>query len=134
MFAETKTNMKKIFLPFVIIFLFAACGGASSKQSPETAGNELSKNPDYQKGLELISKPGMDCFTCHEIETTKTGPPYREVAKKYANMPDTIITYLAHKVIKGGTGTWGAIYMTPHSSLSQADAETIVKYILLLKK
>jgi cytochrome c len=41
---------------------------------------------------------------------------------------------LASKIIKGGQGVWGAIPMTPHSSLSEADAEQMVKYILLLKK
>jgi len=124
--------MKKIFLSFVIIVLLAACGGGNSKEKKETGGNDLSGNPDYQKGLALISKD--NCFTCHKIDEPLTGPPYRDVANKYAGMPDTIITYLAHKVISGGSGNWGAIFMTPHPNLSEADAEAMVKYILLLKK
>jgi len=126
--------MKKIFLSFVIIIVLAACGAGDSKDKQETSGNDLSKNPDYQKGLELISKPGMNCFTCHKIDGPLTGPAYRDVANKYAGMPDTIVTYLAHKVISGGSGNWGAIFMTPHPDLSEADAEAMVKYILLLKK
>jgi len=82
--------------------------------------------------LELIAK--NDCFTCHQIDDKLNGPPYREVANKYAGMPDTIVTHLAHKVISGGSGVWGEIMMTPHQGLSEADAEAIVKYILLLKK
>ena len=132
--AETKTNMKKTFLFSIVIFLLTACGSSNSKETQGTSGNDLSKNPDYQKGLELISKPGMNCFTCHKIDGPLTGPAYRDVANKYAGMPDTIITYLAHKVISGGSGNWGAIYMLPHPDLSEADAEAMVKYILLLKK
>ena len=41
---------------------------------------------------------------------------------------------LAEKVIKGGSGVWGAVPMTPHPQISQEDAEAMVKYVLLLKK
>jgi cytochrome c len=128
--------MKKLFLLPILFFVVACGGGSGSKteepKKEEAKSNDLSKNPDYQKGLELITK--NDCFTCHQIDDKLTGPPYREVANKYAGMPDTIVTHLAKKVISGGSGVWGEIMMTPHPALSQADAETIVKYILLLKK
>jgi cytochrome c551/c552 len=42
----------------------------------EAKTDDLSKNPDYQKGLELIAK--NDCFTCHQIDDKLNGPPYRE--------------------------------------------------------
>jgi len=128
--------MKKLFL-LPVLFLVMACGGGNSSKTEEpkkeeAKSDDLSKNPDYQKGLELVSK--NDCFTCHQIDDKLNGPPYREVANKYAGMPDTIVTHLAHKVISGGSGVWGEIMMTPHPALSEADAESIVKYILLLKK
>ncbi len=130
--------MKKFFLLPVLVFAMACGGGSSSKteepKKEEAKTDDLSKNPDYQKGLELISSPGLDCFTCHQIEDKLNGPPYREVANKYAGMSDTIVTHLANKIISGGSGVWGEIMMTPHPNLSQADAEAIVKYILLLKK
>jgi cytochrome c len=40
---------------------------------------------------------------------------------------------LAGKILKGGSGNWGAIPMTAHATLSQADAELMVKYIMSLK-
>jgi len=128
--------MKKLFL-LPVLFLVMACGGGNSSKTEEpkkeeAKSDDVSKNPDYQKGLELVSK--NDCFTCHQIDDKLNGPPYREVANKYAGMPDTIVTHLAHKVISGGSGVWGEIMMTPHPALSEADAEAIVKYILLLKK
>jgi len=128
--------MKKLFVLPVLFFVIACGGGSSSKteepKKEEAKAEDLSKNPDYQKGSELIAK--NDCFTCHQIDDNLNGPPYREVANKYAGMPDTIVTHLAHKVISGGTGVWGEVMMTPHPSLPEADAEAIVKYILLLKK
>jgi len=62
------------------------------------------------------------------------GPSYRDVANKYASLPDTIVTHLAGKIIKGGSGVWGEVPMTPHPALSEEDAKSMVKYILLLKK
>jgi cytochrome c len=41
---------------------------------------------------------------------------------------------LASKIIKGGSGVWGAIPMTPHPQISEDDAKQMVKYVLLLKK
>ena len=127
--------MKKLFLLPVLFFLMACGGGGSKTEEPkkeEAKSEDLSKNPDYQKGLELITK--SDCFTCHQIDDKLNGPPYREVANKYASYPDTIVAHLAGKVISGGSGVWGEVMMTPHQGLKEADAEAIVKYILLLKK
>jgi cytochrome c len=127
--------MRKIFLPFAF-FAVMACNNSTDNSTAAkkdaTKTEDLSANPDYQKGLELASK--SDCFTCHQVEDKLTGPSYRDVANKYAGMPDTIVTHLAQKVISGGSGVWGQIMMTPHPALSQSDAEAIVKYVLLLKK
>ena len=79
----------------------------------------------------LIAK--SDCLTCHKVDEKLTGPPYRDVANKYADLPDTIVTHLADKIRSGGSGVWGEIMMLPHPAISQADAEAMVKYILLLK-
>ena len=125
---------------FYTFFILCSCGGKSDKKSASgenpsasnTADAGLSNNPIYQKGLSLIGK--SDCLTCHKVDEALNGPPYRDVANKYASYPDTIVSYLAGKIIKGGTGTWGQIFMTPHPALSPDDAEAMVKYVLLLKK
>jgi cytochrome c len=125
--------MKKVLFSFLAACLLAACGGNESNtktEEPKTA--DITKDPAYQKGLELVSK--SDCFTCHQIDDKLTGPPYREVANKYAGMPDTIVTHLAQKIMAGGSGVWGQIMMTPHPAVSKEDAEAMVRYILLLKK
>lgn len=132
--------MKKYFVSAALIALIASCGGGSSStENKDTASaatattpasTDPSDNPDYKAGLALVAK--NDCLTCHEVAEKKIGPAYQDVANKYAGV-DTAVTYLAHKVIAGGSGVWGNIPMTPHATLSEADAEQMVKYVLLLK-
>jgi cytochrome c len=132
--------MKKILAILPLMILIAACGGNSSQQnsagatndsaSAAPAANDVSLNPDYQKGLTLVAK--SNCLTCHKISEKLIGPAYKDVAKKYAGN-DTAVTYLAHKVITGGKGVWGETPMTAHPDVSEADAEQMVKYIMLLK-
>ncbi len=129
--------MKKIVISLLLVAFLISCGGSSEKKTEdgdkkETSTNDASKNPDYQKGLELIA--GSDCLTCHKVDEAVTGPSYRDVANKYASAGDTIVAYLAGKIINGGKGVWGETFMTPHAGMSQEDAEAMAKYILLLKK
>ena len=99
----------------------------SSKTEPQT---DLSTNPLYQQGVELIAK--SDCLTCHKLKEKNIGPSYQDIANKYSN-DDKTIKHLSEKIIKGSKGEWGEIPMTPHPTLSQEDAATMVKYIFLLK-
>ncbi len=133
--------MKKNILLMMLIAVIASCGGKNDKKAgddakPEDEKKETavdnSQNPDYQNGLALVAK--SDCLTCHKIDEVLTGPSYRDIANKYAGTSDTIVNYLAGKIITGGKGVWGEVIMTPHAGLSQADAEAMAKYILLLKK
>jgi cytochrome c len=126
--------MKKMLLPMFALALLASCGGGESNDGKPAAAAtaEKPKDPAYQIGLELVGK--NDCLTCHKINEAFTGPSYSQVAEKYAGADAAKITEIAEKVIKGGTGVWGSAIMTPHASLSQEDAEAMVKYILLLKK
>lgn len=127
--------MKKTLLIIAVLGILYACGGSGEKKAeaePTVAKTEdLSSNPDYQKGLEITAK--SDCFTCHKIDEKNIGPAWRDVANKYAGQ-DTAIKYLAHKIIVGGSGVWGEVPMAPHPTFSQEDAETVAKYVLLLKK
>ena len=123
--------MKKYFVTIALLAIIAACNN-DVKKEPVAAkpAEDLSANPDYQKGLDLIAK--SNCLTCHKISEKLVGPAYRDVANKYTADAATI-SLLADKVIKGGTGVWGQIPMLPHPEISKPDAEQMVKYILLLK-
>lgn len=131
--------MKKIVVTSAVALVLIACGGSGTenKEQPKeetkqetAAAPSLSDNPDYEKGLTLIA--ASDCLTCHKVDEKIIGPTYREVANKYENT-EANVKMLAEKVIKGGSGVWGDVAMTPHPNVSQADAEQMVKYILLLK-
>jgi len=131
--------MKKYLLMAGISALAIACGGNSSDKKAEenkatTEAPAPAPEPAAQddKGIELIA--ASDCLTCHKVDEPLTGPSYRDVANKYASAGDTIVAHLAGKIINGGKGVWGEVFMTPHASLSQEDAQAMVKYILLLKK
>ena len=130
--------MKKVLGTMAAVILLAACGGSSEKKTEETAAapaatasKDLSSNPDYTKGLALVA--GSDCLTCHKTSEKNIGPAYKDVAAKYENTEENV-KMLAAKVIKGGSGVWGAVPMTPHPQISEEDAEAMVKYVLLLKK
>lgn len=127
--------MRKVFLTMTAAIVFMSCGGGTEKKESNnetaTTTNTLSSNPDYQKGLALVG--ASDCLTCHKVNEKNIGPAYKDVAAKYEST-DENIQLLASKIIKGGSGVWGAIPMTPHPTIQQADAEAMVKYILLLKK
>lgn len=124
--------MKKSILSLALLALLAACGSGSGENKSQSGAAEVSKDPVYQKGLELVAK--SDCLTCHKIDDVFTGPSYKQIAEKYAGASDAMITELGQKIIKGGNGVWGSALMTPHPAISQQDAEAMVKYILLLKK
>lgn len=85
---------------------------------------------DVKKGETLISK--SDCFACHKANEKLLGPSYQEVAKKYKNTKDNI-DMLVNKIKAGGSGVWGAIPMSPHPTLSDDDARSMVQYILSIK-
>ena len=113
----------------VISFLFAVCGEAA--QPTQTARVDVTKDPAYQKGLDLIKQ--SDCLTCHQVDAKSIGPSYKEIAQKYATASEEELTTVAKKIIDGGAGVWGQIPMTPHPTLSEADAKAMLDYILLLK-
>jgi cytochrome c len=134
--------MKQILFTSAIALTLIACGGSGTenkesstekKQEAATApvaANDPTANPDYENGLVLVAK--YDCLTCHKVDEKLTGPSYRDVANKYENT-EANVKMLAEKVMKGGKGVWGEIPMVPHPAITLAEAEQMVKYVLLLK-
>lgn len=72
-----------------------------------------------------------NCLACHAIDKKVVGPSYKEVAKKYAGQD--VNAKLSTKIMKGGSGTWGAIPMPANPQVNQAEADSLVKWILSMK-
>lgn len=72
--------MKKIFFLLFITVIAFACGnqegskentsdtssGSTTETVTEPVVQDVTANPDYLKGLELIA--GSDCLTCHAVD------------------------------------------------------------------
>ena len=72
------------------------------------------------------------CLACHQIDKKLVGPSYKDIAAKYKTDKDAE-KKLAVKVRAGGTGVWGQIPMPANPSVSEAEAATLVKWILAMK-
>jgi len=73
-----------------------------------------------------------NCMSCHSVDAKLVGPAYKDVAKRYAGQKDAE-DKLVQKVMKGGSGVWGPMAMPPNTQVSEAEARTLVKWILSLK-
>jgi cytochrome c len=73
-----------------------------------------------------------NCMACHAVGNKVVGPSFKDVAAKYAGQKDAE-DKLTTKVIKGGSGVWGAVPMPANAQVSEPEARTLVKWILSLK-
>ncbi|TFW24199.1 c-type cytochrome [Massilia arenosa] len=73
-----------------------------------------------------------NCLACHSVQNKLVGPAYKDVAAKYAGQKG-IEDKLVAKIIKGGSGSWGAVPMPANPQVSEAEAHTLVKWIMAQK-
>jgi cytochrome c len=88
------------------------------------ASNGAMANADLAKA--------KNCMACHAVDNKVVGPGYKDVAAKYAGQKDAE-DKLTQKVLKGGSGAWGPVPMPANTQVSEAEARTLVKWILSLK-
>jgi cytochrome c len=81
-------------------------------------------------GMDLAKS--KNCLACHAVSSKLVGPAYKDVAAKYAGQKDAE-SKLVQKVLKGGSGTWGAIPMPANPQVTEAEAHTLVKWVLAQK-
>jgi cytochrome c len=127
-----KRMVKQNFLCLFLACTLAACGGGEQKEqntTPEGIAEEPALTEAQAEGRQLIKQ--SDCSACHLDDAKLVGPGYQEVAEKYPHN-DSTVTYLAQKIIKGGSGVWGNVPMTPHPQHKPEEAEKMAKYILTL--
>jgi cytochrome c len=73
-----------------------------------------------------------NCMVCHAMDTKKLGPAYKAIAAKYAGQAD-MVDKLAVKIIKGGSGAWGAVPMPANAQVNEAEAKRLATWILNVK-
>ena len=91
--------------------------------------------------MAAISAPAMadealakskNCMACHAVDKKLVGPSYKDVAAKYAGNAKAV-DMLATKIIKGGSGVWGAIPMPANTQVNEADAKKLASWVLSVK-
>jgi cytochrome c len=129
--------MKRVLIIFSSALFLISCGNNGDKKESSTTTTDSTKtaevkDPDAAKGLELVSK--SDCFTCHKLTGTSTGPAYALIAEKYKTLDKPAMDSMVKQIINGGSGRWGTIPMTAHQNMPREEAELMVHYIMSIKK
>ena len=73
-----------------------------------------------------------NCMACHARDKKLVGPSYKDVAAKYAGQKDAAAK-LATKIMKGGSGVWGAVPMPANAQVNQAEATKLAAWVLTIK-
>ena len=139
--------LRKALFLIALSIVIISCGGntvpqnfadsaksASPKLGPDNADSVVSPSTvvtlatSSDKGALLIIQ--NDCRNCHREREKLIGPAFRSIAMRYTGKD---IDLLATKVIKGGTGNWGDVSMTPHPSLTKEDAKKMIAFIFKIK-
>lgn len=80
---------------------------------------------------EALAK-AKNCMACHAVDKKLVGPSYKDVAKKYGSDAKAA-DMLASKIMKGGSGVWGAIPMPANPQVSEAEAKKLAAWVLSQK-
>nr|MDP2190499.1 c-type cytochrome [Rhodoferax sp.] len=81
---------------------------------------------------DLALATSKNCMACHAADKKLVGPSYQDVAKKYAGQKDAA-DKLAAKIIKGGSGVFGAIPMPANPQVNEAEAKKLAAWVLATK-
>jgi len=73
-----------------------------------------------------------NCLACHSVDKKVVGPAFKDVAAKFAGKKGAE-DELVERVLKGSSGVWGPVPMPANTQVSEAEAHTLVKWILTLK-
>lgn len=73
-----------------------------------------------------------NCMACHAVDKKLVGPAYKDVAAKYASDKGAV-DKLATKILKGGSGVWGAVPMPANTQVNEAEAKKLAAWVLSIK-
>lgn len=102
--------MKAMIVSMVAATGLMIAGGAMAADMPEVAKK-------------------FGCTNCHKIDKKVVGPAWQDVAAKYKGDPEAAAK-LSTKIVKGGSGVWGAIPMPGNAKISDPEVKELVTFIL----
>jgi cytochrome c len=131
--ADNLRNMKERGTPMneaemAVILEYLATYYNREKPAPPPGTDSLAGASDpVQKLLNAHA-----CAGCHTVDERTVGPSFKEVAAKYA-ADSAAAEKLAAKIRRGGAGVWGQVPMPPNPSLSDAELNSVVAWVLQQK-
>ena len=90
----------------------------NGKAPANTAGNP---------GLNMLM--GSNCVNCHNFSSKAMGPSFYDISKRYSSSKPNTDSLVKH-IREGSTGLWGKEKMPGHPELTNAEAQTIVQWIM----
>jgi cytochrome c len=108
-------NLHEEFMKRVLFALVASITVAASITTPVFADQALATS--------------KNCMACHAVDKKLVGPSYKDVAAKYS-ADKSAVDKLATKILKGGSGVWGAIPMPANPQVSDAEAKTLAAWVM----
>ncbi len=81
---------------------------------------------------DLALATSKNCMACHAVDKKLVGPAYKDVAAKYKG-DKTAADKLAAKIMKGGSGVWGAVPMPANTQVNEAEAKKLAAWVLSTK-
>ena len=105
------------------LFLALAASTAGAADAPAMSPKDLAS--------------AKHCDVCHDTQMPKVGPPFREVARRYAGLNNA--QGMLARIIRTGSGSpsavfhWGSSQMQPDSvrvPVSDAEAAVLANYVL----
>jgi cytochrome c len=73
-----------------------------------------------------------NCMACHAVDKKVVGPAYKEVAAKY-KADKGAVDKLAEKIMKGGSGVWGAVPMPANAQVKPDEAKKLAAWVMATK-
>jgi cytochrome c len=72
------------------------------------------------------------CMGCHAVDRRLIGPSFKDIAARHAGQPDAVAR-MSEKIIKGGSGAWGAVPMPANPSVTPEQARQLASWLLSFK-
>ena len=116
----------------------ASAAAAVPAAAPAPAATDVAAGAPPESAVVQYAQAGLPdslikdgCYSCHDVNGARIGPPLRAVAGLYRNDPQAV-DKLTQKVIHGGSGVWGSTPMIAHPQLSEDQVRPMIEAILKL--